>query len=162
MTVRVSLFWLPVAVSSASPTCSPCTTAFGCCRSQHRPRVNHSPVRFRLPVLSQYHPPAWLAVPEQHRFAPPRSLRKRFLRSDESLGKFQGDPAVPCFRFVLLKVAAPHLSVQMGSRHGRYVYCGICHSKRSSLGTTLSCWCRRTCSWSQEYPLLQRPRSKGG
>ena len=74
--------------------------------------------------------------------------------SDESLGLLHEDPAIPCFRFALLKVAAPHLPVQMYSLHGRYVYYGICHSKKSSLGRIVSFWCHRTLTWS--HVLIQK------
>ena len=113
-------------------------------------------------TLPQHHPPARLTVPEQHHFVPPRSFWKGFLHPDESLGQLQGDPAVPCFRFVLLEVAAPHLPVQTGSLHGRYVYYGICRNKKPSHGRTVSSWYHQTLSRSQEYPLLQCPHWKGG
>ena len=51
-----------------------------------------------------------------------------------------------CFCFALLGVAASHLSIQMGSFRGRYVYYGIYRSKKSSLGITVSSWCRQ--AWS--------------
>ena len=70
--------------------------------------------RFRS---SQHHSPPRLAVPEQHRFAPPCSFWKEFLATDKSLGWLQGDPVPSCFRFVLLEVAAPHLPAQTGTLH---------------------------------------------
>ena len=86
MTIRVSFFWLPAAISLASTTSSPCATAFDSCWISSLQTQNHSPVCLSLLVLPQHHPPGRLAVSEQHYFAPPHSFRKGFLYLDEALG----------------------------------------------------------------------------
>ena len=162
MTLRVSLFWLPAAVSLISSTCFRCTTAFGC--SWGSSSADGQSLSSSLPSSDVASAPLSCAV---GCFRAASLCSTLFLSKGVSTFWWISSVAwrnrFCCSLFSFCSVGRCCSSSFCSDGKPSWKVCLLWYLlQKCCLGTTVSSWCHRTLSWSQEYPLLQRPHSKGG